>query len=176
MRESIVEPREKFITLAAGLAAALIGTLIGVQLLGGAALLCALALIILGCYEFYRWSLAPVRSVLALIDGGAALLAALICLCNYFGVIFTWEAHLYTFPLWAIVSGLLKLLRVVQLYRGGEYGWGWMLLCALLSALAGVLLLILPAAGIMTMSEFSYMVIGLVLLLHGVHVVVDAFA
>ena len=42
--------------------------------------------------------------------------------------------------------------------------------------LLGALLLILPAAGIMTMTEFTGILTGVLLLVFGINVIVDAYA
>ena len=60
--------------------------------------------------------------------------------------------------------------------RRGEGGFGWKLLTGFFGILLGALLLILPAAGIMTMTEFTGILTGVLLLVFGINVIVDAYA
>ena len=69
---------------------------------------------------------------------------------NIINILFIWDILLYTIPIWAICNGLIKLAGVFALMRRGEGGFGWKLLTGFFGILLGALLLILPAAGIMT--------------------------
>ena len=167
MRESKVDPQQKILSVTVGLLTVIIGLFVAIKPFEGVNFLLIVALLALGLYELFGWFRAENRTIWALAGGCVSLLFAVLALFNIL---------LYTIPIWAICNGLIKLAGVFALMRRGEGGFGWKLLTGFFGILLGALLLILPAAGIMTMTEFTGILTGVLLLVFGINVIVDAYA
>ena len=176
MRESKVDPQQKILSVTVGLLTVIIGLFVVIKPFEGVNFLLIVALLALGLYELFGWFRAENRTIWALAGGCVSLLFAVLALFNIINILFIWDILLYTIPIWAICNGLIKLAGVFALMRRGEGGFGWKLLTGFFGILLGALLLILPAAGIMTMTEFTGILTGVLLLVFGINVIVDAYA
>ncbi|MBQ9942602.1 MAG: hypothetical protein IJP03_06320 [Christensenellaceae bacterium] len=176
MRESKVEKKQKLISVGTGLAVVAIGALVAVRPFNMVNILLIVACVAVGLYEFNRWHISADRAIWALLAGIVSVVFALLGICNLAGVLFAWDIVLYTIPSWGICYGAIKALGAFQMYRAGETNWGWGMLTGVLSVLIGALLILLPLLGIMTMTEFTGMLIGVLLLVVGINISVDAYA
>jgi len=177
MRDSIVEPGRKLLSMAVGMAVAVIGLLVAVHLFSGVNYLLVLALLALGAYEIVKrrkpgggqnhWFLAA---------GLLSLLAAAVCLLNMADTLLVWDAVLFTIPIWAITNGLCKLASALHTFHDRGIGWGYLVFTGGFAVLMGAVLILFPLAGILTMSEFTGILIGILLLIYGINVMADAYA
>ncbi|MFC4947340.1 HdeD family acid-resistance protein [Pseudonocardia sp. GCM10023141] len=80
-------------------------------------------------------------------------------------------AVLFVIAFWSIVSGLAGVMQAFAMRRQGSSTWGWALAGAVLSVLFGILLIVQPGAGLITILLF----VGWFAVVFGVIVVVWAF-
>jgi uncharacterized membrane protein HdeD (DUF308 family) len=80
-------------------------------------------------------------------------------------------ALLFVVAFWAIVLGIGEIAGAFASRRSGSSGWGWTLAAGILNVIFGVVLLIWPAGGILTL----VWLIGIFTLAGGIMLVVLAF-
>ena len=109
---------------------------------------------------------------LAAVYSAAMLLLVLFNLLGVFVVLSMFEVIV---PAWAIGYGLLMTCASVHMQNVGIRSYRWTRVLALLTVLGGVLLVVLPGMGVLTMIEFTGMIIGQTLLYSSLSAVNDAF-
>jgi uncharacterized membrane protein HdeD (DUF308 family) len=106
--------------------------------------------------------------VWAIVQGIVSVLAGVIALI-WPGV--TALALLFVVAFWAIVLGIGEIVGAVASRKSGSNAWGWTLAAGILNVVFGVLLLIWPASGILTL----IWLVGIFTLAGGVALVLLAF-
>ena len=103
-----------------------------------------------------------------IVQGVASVLAGVIALF-WPGV--TALAGLFVVAFWAIVLGIGEIGGAFASRKGGSNAWGWTLAAGILNVIFGVLLLIGPASGILTL----IWLVGIFTLAGGIALIVLAF-
>jgi len=80
-------------------------------------------------------------------------------------------AILFLIAFWAIVAGIAEIVQSVNMRRTGTGSWGWMLAAGILGVVFGILLLVWPGTGIVTLLWLA----GIYAIIFGVIIVVLAF-
>lgn len=174
MSDSKASQVEKWTHLIVSWILLILGILAAIRVIAKAEWFLVIGLVLLTCYEIFHWYCTYQRTFFSLIKAALNFAAAIICGAALLEVV-ALDVMLMAFPVWAMIIGLVHLAHFVYLYKTGEGGGGWMLLCGFLSLVSGLLMLFLPIMGIMTMSEFSDMLAGFVFLLHSVYIIVEAY-
>ncbi len=91
-------------------------------------------------------------------------------------VAFAWPgvtvlAILFVIAFWSIVNGIAEIMESFAMRRLGSGTWGWMLAAGIVSVLFGIVLVIQPGAGLLTLLWF----VGAYAVVFGVIIVVWAF-
>jgi uncharacterized membrane protein HdeD (DUF308 family) len=91
-------------------------------------------------------------------------------------VAFAWPgvtvlAILFVIAFWSIVGGIAEISESITMRRSGSSTWGWVLAAGILSIAFGVLLVVRPGVGLVTLLWIS----GIWALVFGIVVVVWAF-
>ena len=106
--------------------------------------------------------------VWTIIQGVVSVLAGLVALF-WPGV--TALALLFVVAFWAIVLGIGEVAGAFASRRSGSKAWGWTLATGVLNVVFGIVLLIWPASGILTL----VWLVGIFMLVGGVALIVLAF-
>jgi uncharacterized membrane protein HdeD (DUF308 family) len=106
--------------------------------------------------------------VWTIVQGVVSVLAGIVALV-WPGV--TAFALLFVVAFWAIMLGISEIIGAFTSRRQGSSAWGWTLAAGVLNVLFGIVLLIWPASGILTL----VWLVGIFALLGGVTLVVLAF-
>lgn len=80
-------------------------------------------------------------------------------------------AILFVIAFWSIVNGIAEVSESLAMRRNGSSTWGWMLAAGILSVVFGILLVVQPGAGLVTLLWIA----GIWALVFGMVVVVWAF-
>ncbi|WP_143770580.1 HdeD family acid-resistance protein [Pseudonocardia dioxanivorans] len=91
-------------------------------------------------------------------------------------VAFVWPgvtvlAILFVIAFWSIVNGIAQISESLAMRRNGSTTWGWMLAAGILSIVFGILLLVWPKIGLVSLLWIA----GIYALVFGIVVVVWAF-
>ena len=173
MSDSKATQIEKWTHLLLSWALLILGILAAIRITARSEWFLIIGLFLLAGYEIFHWYYSYQRTFFSLIKACIDVIAAIVCITSL--SVANLDMMLLVFPLWGIVIGIAHVAHFLFLYRQGEGGGGWALLCGFFSFLSGLLMLILPILGIMTMSEFSDMLAGFIFLLHGVYIIVEAY-
>ncbi len=110
--------------------------------------------------EHAHWWLVALEGVLGIAAGIAAFLFPGAAVLTFF----------YIVVFWAIVTGVLEILGAIELRKQINNEW-WMILSGAISILFGVVLMISPIAGVMTL----LWLVGIMAIAFGVMMVILAF-
>jgi uncharacterized membrane protein HdeD (DUF308 family) len=111
------------------------------------------------------WWLLFIEGIFAIILGGILLWAPSKTQQN------TWIILVVVLGFYWLVTGILSLVRLSQYHKR----WGWKLFTGILSILAGVYILLYPAASAAALPSIIILVLGILGCMHGLMRVISAF-
>lgn len=155
----------------------LVAILFGLAALVWPGLILAVLIVLFGAYAFvdgilaviaaFRSSGRGMRRPLLLIEGAIGILFGILAL---FWPGLTALALLYMIAFWAILSGIARIVMAIMLRREIENEWS-IALSGVLSVILGIVLLLLPGAGLLA---YTWL-IGLLVLAVGIALIYYAF-
>ena len=137
--------------------------------------LIAIGMAAVGLYEARRVCISSYGVFWILLMSAISIIGAILCVLNLAGVMESFDTLLNILPVWALVCGAAMALDGYTMMRCRFSGWGISIICGLLSLVIGLLLLILPPAGILTMYEITGFIAGALFVNNSICLLTDAY-
>lgn len=134
-----------------------------------------IAFFVLGFYEFFKYRTSYPKSKWRIVGGIASILFACFSIGNVTGIVAMIGMVELIVPIWAIVTGIIHIVQGMEMRKAGLNSSTWVIVSAILGIILGIILLAFPIMGILTMVEITGMLIGVLMLIFGINVIIDAF-
>lgn len=175
MHESKASTTQKIFSVGLAIILTIIGLIFAIKPVKSFYFLFIIAFFLFGVYELYRYAKVVPKNIWYLVGGIVNIVFAIMTIGNVANFLFVWDMMLFMIPIWGICLGISKILAGVHMCKMGLGGWAWPVGLGVLALLMGLVLLLFPGWGILTMFEITGILVGVLLLFFAINVLIDAF-